>query len=121
MKSIVEYINESTLTFWSSLKKELTSIYKFADKDDNIKKLFEFKDRYECQAVGNLIKALCEYIDEYVEDNLSYKKDDLKNYLSSKIDILIKSYRGDEYDWNEEKIFELFNKVSELVCKKTLI
>lgn len=121
MKSIVEYLNESSLTFWSTLKQELTSIYKFADKDDNIKKLFGFRDRYETQATGNLIKALCEYVDEWVEDDPDYKKDDLKKFLSSKSDILIKSYQGDEYGWDEEKMFEMFNKVSELVCKKILI
>lgn len=121
MKSITEYINESILTFWSTLKPELTSIYKFADKDNNIKKLFGFRDRYEVQATGNLVKALCEYIDEWVEDNPDYKKDDLRKFLSTKIDVLIKSYQGHEYDWDEEKMFEMFNKISEFVSKKTLI
>lgn len=121
MKSLVAFINESILTFWSTLKRELTSIYKFADKDDNIKKLFGFRDRDEAQSTGNLIKTLCEYIDEWVEDDPDYKKDDLRKFLSAKSDILIKSYQGYEYGWDEEKMFEMFNKVSELVCKKTLI
>lgn len=121
MKTITEYINESILTFWSALKQELTSIYEFADKDSNIKKLFGFRDRDEVMSTGNLIKALCEYIDEWVEDDPAYKKDDLRKFLSEKTDILIKSYQGYEYGWDEEKMFEMFNKVSELVCKKTLI
>ena len=121
MKTITEYINESILTFWSALKQELTSIYEFADKDSNIKKLFGFRDRDEVMSTGNLIKALCEYIDEWVEDDPAYKKDDLRKFLSAKTDILIKSYQGYEYGWDEEKMFEMFNKVSEFVCKKTLI
>lgn len=121
MKTISEYINESILTFWSNLKRELTNIYKFADKDVNIKKLFGFRNEDEAQSTSNLIKALCEYIDEWIEDDPDYKKDDLRKFLSSKSDILIKSYQGYEYGWDEEKMFEMFNKVSGFVCKKTLI